>query len=470
MEQYSLEGLVEILNLSKEYHSLASNKQLEIYDKCNWAITRIIQEIVFNDEQKDKPEKFFINISSKELKKYLGTRDYITVINLLISTGIVKRNDKYSKGNFSKSYSFTNKSYRMGDVMVAIHSKAFIKRLSDIKEKAFYEAIKDPLLKKILYNTSKLIVVEEEDYYKSEILNLTEEEMENEIDPEEKLKERKKQYYRYKSFYNEFKALNDVTSPLEVFKNKIYQTPTIAKSGRVYYTVSSIPRYIRKSMRVYGGHYIWEVDMRAAQPTLLMLEWLKSVTEENSLNTSGSEFILCKELILKGGIYDYIKDNSKYFNLLEYSYLKKEILCALYEPNQTSERNKALKSLFPYFIGWLNTIKKKNYKRASHIGQSREADIFVEVYKNLPDDMFSLIIHDSILCLEQDTKQVKELLVKRTTELFPILKTNEDLDKLFNVSIVSIKDEELMQAKNERLLIEYLKKENFINQDTQLID
>ena len=49
MEQFSLEGLEEILNLSKDYHSLASNKQLEIYDKCNWVITRIIQEVAFND-------------------------------------------------------------------------------------------------------------------------------------------------------------------------------------------------------------------------------------------------------------------------------------------------------------------------------------------------------------------------------------------------------------------------------------
>ncbi len=43
-----------------------------------------------------------------------------------------------------------------------------------------------------------------------EILELTEEEMNNEIDPDEKLKERWHQYNRYTSFYDEFTALNKV--------------------------------------------------------------------------------------------------------------------------------------------------------------------------------------------------------------------------------------------------------------------
>jgi len=461
MKQYSLKGLQELIKSSDEYSTLASDKQIEINDKCNWFVTRFIQGLAFNDKQKDKPEDYYINISSEELKKYLGTRDYQVIINLLTTIEVIKKNNKYSKGKFSKSFAMTNKSLKMDEVVVNVYSKAFAKRLTDIKEKAFYEAIKDPLIKKILDNTAKLIIVEQDSYYKSEISNLTDEEMDNEIDPDKKIKEKKQQYYRYKTFYDEFKSLNGITSPLEVFKNKIYQTPTIAKSGRIYHTVSSIPRYIRKSMRAYGGHYLWEVDMRAAQPTLLMLEWLKTILKDNSLNALGSEFILCKNLILTGGIYDYIKNNSTYFSTKQYQNLKKEVLQAFYEPNLTSSRNEELKTLFPNFMGWLNKVKTKNYKIASHLGQSLEANIFVEAYKNLPEDMFSLIIHDSILCLEQDTNSIKQNLIDRTRELFHILK-NENLDNLFKISIVSIKNEDLIQVKNERLLNEYLKTQNYL--------
>ena len=143
---------------------------------------------------------------------------------------------------------------------------------------------------------------------------------------------------------------------------------------------------------------------------------------------------------------------------MEYGKLKKEVLQGLYEEFISSNRNKALKTLFPNFINWINKTKKANYKTVSHIGQKLEADIFVEVYKKLPKEMFSLIIHDSILCLEQDTNAIKELLIKRTKEVFPIL-ISENLDKLFKVSIVSIKDEDLLQVKNERLMREFIERE-----------
>tara|TARA_B110000902_G_scaffold158868_1_gene182094 strand:- start:242 stop:1612 length:1371 start_codon:yes stop_codon:yes gene_type:complete len=443
MELYSLNGLIEILNISGE--------QAELYDKCNWFITCLLKRTTLNDKRKEKPNNYFTNISSNVLKEYLGTRDYKDVIELLIEKDIINKNDTYSKGKFSKSYAFTEKAIKMDKVEVVVQSKSFTKRLSDISEKEYQETIKDPLLKRVLDNTAKLIIVEKEDYYKSELSNLTDEEMENEIDPDERLKERWHQYNRYSSFYDEFKSLNEVIETKELIKCKIYQKPIIAKSGRIYHTVSSIPRLIRQSMRVFGGHYLWEVDMSAAQPTLIMLEWLK-------ITYKSKEATLVKSLILKGEIYNYIKQNTNYFKKLEYAKLKKEILQGLYEEHISSERNKTLKTLFPDLMNWVNTIKKeKGYKTISHIGQKLEADIFVEVYKNLPNDMFCLIIHDSILCLEQDTKTIKKVLIEKTREIFLIL-NDENLDKLFKVSLVSIKDEDLLQVKNERLLREFIEK------------
>jgi hypothetical protein len=134
------------------------------------------------------------------------------------------------------------------------------------------------------------------------------------------------------------------------------------------------------------------------------------------------------------------------------------VLQALYEPNTNSNRNQALNKLFPSFMKWINKLKLKDYRIASHIGQSLEAKIFVEVYRNLPDDIFSLVIHDSILCLEDQTLNIKQKLIERTTEIFPLLKEVSDLNNLFKISSVSIEDNDLMENKNLRLLAEYLKR------------
>ena len=450
MRQDSIKGLEVILKANSEYLYSSSNQKTETCDKCNWIITRVFQGMSKRD--KESSDKYYVNISSTELKKYLGTRDYKSILSLLIETRILKPNDKYSSGKFSKSYCLTNYAFEKGIIDVEVSSESFKKRLHQIAEKDFAESTKDPLLKKIIDNTAKLIVVEQDSYYKDKLLELTEEEMDNDIDPEDKLMERRRQYFRYKTFYEEFKFLNETTSSFELFKSKAYQTPTIARSGRIYHTAASIPRHIRKSMRVTGGHYIWEVDMSAAQPTLLMLEWLKTS------DSNKPEYRLCLKLILEGRIYQYIQENSEYFKALGYTNLKKEVLQALYEPNINSQRNQALNKLFPSFMRWINKLKLKDYRIASHIGQSLEAKIFVEVYKNLPDDIFALVIHDSILCLEDQTSNIKQRLIDRTTDIFPLLNEVSDLNNLFKISLVSIKDNDLMENKNLRLLAEYLKR------------
>lgn len=63
MELYSFDGLQEILNIPEE--------RSEFYDKCNWFITCLIKRTILDDKQKDKPDNYFANISSTELKKNL---------------------------------------------------------------------------------------------------------------------------------------------------------------------------------------------------------------------------------------------------------------------------------------------------------------------------------------------------------------------------------------------------------------
>jgi len=248
--------------------------------------------------------------------------------------------------------------------------------------------------------------------------------------------------------------MSDDTSVENLVQSRIYQNPIKADSGRIYHTIAATPRYIRHSMRHINGAYLWEVDMSAAQPTLLILTWLSSEETENK------EAELLLKLILKGDFYSYIASRSEYFSGLKYQTLKKEILQALYEEYTLTKRNLSLSELFPNFMGWINNTKKEEgYKRVSYIGQSQEAKIFVEVYKELPEEMFGLIIHDSIMCLEKDTAYIKNQLIGRTKEIFCILQEH-DLSSLFKTSIVSITDENLLQVKNERLLRVYIEKQN----------
>ena len=455
MEQYTIRGFKEVFEESIEYLALADNEdRLEYLDKCNWVISYIISTI----KSRNKPLNYYVNISSESLTQFLGSRHYNYILKSLIGLDYIRRPPKYQSGKFSKSCFLTDKALSSEIITTEVFSDKFKNRVKKIKDKEYEECFKEPVLKKILNNTAKLIVVESEDYYKEKITILTEQEMDNNIDPDEKIRENKQRYYRYKAFYNEFKALNNVNSAREVYDSKICFKPSVAKSGRIYHTVASIPRYIRHSMRANENDLIWEVDMSAAQPSVLLLEWLKTSYLKGYSSTIEKEFNLCKKLIIDGDIYRYISDNSEYFKRLKYSELKKETLSALYEEDLTSVKNIELLRLFPSFMSWLNSIKQKEgYKIASHIGQSIEANIFVNVFKQLPDDRFFLIIHDSILCTEGDKELVKEKLIGRTKELFSeIISKDENLDKLFKINRVSIKDEDLEDNKNPRLLKEYL--------------
>ena len=455
MEQYTINGFRDVLEESIEFLTLTNTEErLECLDKCNW----ILSFIVLNIKARNKPLNYYVNIHSKIFRLYLGSRHYIKITNLLIGLDYIGRPPKYQQRKFSKSCFLTDKALNSEIITTEIFSNKFKNRVKKIKDKEYEDCFKEPVLKKILNNTAKLIVVESEDYYKEKITILTEQEMGNDIDPDEKIRENKQRYYRYKAFYNEFKALNNVKSAREVYDSKICFKPSVAKSGRIYHTVASIPRYIRHSMRANENDLIWEVDMSAAQPSVLLLEWLKTSYLKGYSSTIEKEFNLCKKLIINGDIYRYISDNSEYFKRLKYSELKKETLSALYEETLSSVKNIELLRLFPSFMSWLNSIKQKEgYKIASHLGQSIEANIFVNVFKQLPDDRFFLIIHDSILCTEGDKELVKEKLIGRTKELFSeIISKDENLDKLFKISTVSIKNEDLSNNKDPRLLKEYL--------------
>jgi hypothetical protein len=191
--------------------------------------------------------------------------------------------------------------------------------------------------------------------------------------------------------------------------------------------------------------------MCSAQPSIVFLEWL-SYAKKNFQKSIKDEYDLCLKLLLEGRIYQYVKDNSLFFQTLEYQKLKVSILSVLNAENKPTEPNKELTRLFPNVMQWVNNIKKESgYKRMSFIGQSTEAKIFVKVYKEIPNEKFALLIHDCILVIKEDVELVEKSLENRIRELYTdVIFSEHNLDKLFKASLVSIPDDKLNSTQREK--------------------
>jgi hypothetical protein len=446
MNQYTIEGFADILVTSTQYQKLKTREQkLLLLDRCNWFISAIVKDNI----KTDKTYGTYVNLNSQILKRYLGDRAYKDIELCLKGLGIIIINDKYSSSNFSKSFKLSPKAIQLGIMATLVYSKKFNKKLKLFSTLNYSEIESKPVLKKLLNNTAKLLVVEEPLYYVERILpsSIYVETENGQTDISEPVNQFKVD--RYDAFYNSFYALNEITDPKVLFDSSINYNPTIAKSGRIYHVIASMPKLIRESIRTKSNELIWEVDMSSAQPSIIFLEWLKWA-KKNYTNKFKDEYELCLKLLLDGGIYKYIENNSEYFKGLEYKKLKESILTVINDENKPTKQNKELGRLFPNVFKWINSIKKVNYKEVSFLGQSAEADIFVEVYKKIPDDKFALIIHDCILTTEKDILLVKKLLEDRIRKLFDgVILEHHNLDKLFKTSLVSITDDMLEKTQRD---------------------
>jgi len=446
MNQYTIKSFADLLVTSTQYQKLKTREQkLLLLDRCNWYISAIVKDNLKNNNAYGT----FVNLHSEILKKYLDNRIYKGIQLCLIGLGIIIENPKYSTSKFSKSFKLSPKAIRLGVIETLIYSKKFNTKLKTFSTLNFSEIESQPVLKKLLNNTAKLLVVEEPLYYVERIMPEPKyvETDNGLIDISEPVNQFKVD--RYDAFYSSFYALNEITDPKVLFDSSINYTPTIAKSGRIYHVIASMPKLIRESIRTKSNELIWEVDMSSAQPSIIFLEWLKWA-KKNYTNKFKDEYELCLKLLLDGGIYKYIESNSEYFKGLEYKKLKESVLTVINDENKPTKQNKELSRLFPNVFKWINSIKKVNFKEVSFLGQSAEADIFVEVYKSIPDDKFALIIHDCILTTEKDVLLVKKLLEDRIRKLFDgVILEHHNLEKLFKISEVSIRDELLEKTQRD---------------------
>ena len=440
MKQFSIKGLEVLLSKDVYYTSIVKQDNKDLFlDKCNWLISKILKVQL----QYEKGINELVNIHSDTLKKYLGDRYYKSVISSLVAVKIISVNETYSSGRFSYSYSISYFSDKEDIILVPVKTKRFRNKLINQSSKNLKAVSDNYLLKKIINNTAKLHLINSRKNYLYDFkddLKWDKNQPEDEyiiVWYEDNVQLR---LNKYDAYFDAFRELNKSIDAIDVCSLPVYFNPIISELGRVYHLATSVPRLIREGFITKTNEEIWEVDMASAQPSILMLEWLKHLNLKNQLTEKEKdEAALCLKLVLGGEVYKYIKDNSSYLANLNYAKMKKNILTSLNSKVNSSELSKEIKTLFPSFMIWINNIKSsKGHEAVSHLGQSSEANIFVEVYKGLPDDIFSLIIHDCILTTKENTSMVKTLLMNRVKELYKgVIKEKTNLDKLFKVDIVS---------------------------------
>lgn len=461
MEQFTIKGLPQLL-LSKGLLEDLSRRvdKLNFYDKCNWVITTIARKNYAINKSFDR----YVEIHSSRFKQVLGRDYYLKVINALESLDLVDVNHSYSAGRNSKSYRLTPKAIESGIYTDIVRNKQFESRLNRLAEADYKEVIKNPIFEKILYNTAQLHLLNEQFYFVEQLMpDRKHEEVNGYLnDISEPLNEF--QMKRYEDYYKGFKALNNTSTPLEVYKSPLCFKPTLSEYGRVYHIAASIPKHIRACMRTKDNELLWEVDMSSAQLSLLVMEWLKELKSNNVIvnKEMREEITLHLDLLDKGGFYQYIQDNSKVCSEMEYSLLKFNILKTLNQKTYPSKLFKELKRLFPHFIGFIVHKKVPNHEEVSHIGMRAESSIFIDEYMALPKEIFALPIHDCILVKEKNVKMVKERLIKRTKSNYKgIIPDSLDLQGLFKIDRVSLRDEQTFDYQMKELYDE-TKDEDFL--------
>ena len=432
LEIYTIEKVENLIANSGLVSDLKGEMKLKTIEKHHYVLHLIIRSNLIRNSFES-----YVNIPSKQLKWVLG-RDYISIIKNLEGLKIIDVNSKYSAGKYSKSYKlgkdFSNKKI----IILSLKSRHMIKSLEKQIQSIKGEIRENEILSKIDKHTQNLFLIDEvtefeppKDLIKSEdgswgkgyVKFATYTDNPNRI-------------FRYEQFRRGLLELNkkDVSS----HSLSIFYSPTIASSGRIYHMVTSIPRKIRAGLRTKKMELIYEVDMASAQPSILILEWLKYLTKNNSkISTEANK---CLNLVINGGIYQYIKTNSKYYEGLDYTELKKAVLTTLNRKDYKSEERDELIKLFPGFMKWVRGVKSKyDNKKLSFIGQSAEADIFIGVFKELDSNIFALPIHDCIISTENNVPLIKEMLISKTKNIYStVLSDSTDLDKLFKTSLVSI--------------------------------
>lgn len=246
LEIYTIDSVESLISNSDLVSDLKGEIKLKTIEKHYYVIHLIIRSNLIR-----KSIESYVNIPSKQLKGVLG-RDYISIIKNLEGLKIIDVNSKYSAGKYSKSYKlgrdFSNKKI----IILSLKSRHMIKSLEKQIQSIKEEIRENEILSKIDKHTQNLFLIDEVTKFKPPKDFIHTDRLEFPKNTKYYLDfgeyvDNPSRLFRYEEYRRGLLELNkkDVSS----HSLNIFYSPTIAKSGRVYHMVTSIPRKIRAGLR-----------------------------------------------------------------------------------------------------------------------------------------------------------------------------------------------------------------------------
>lgn len=418
--------LPEGLNLENEI----ADYEDKYHEKYCWLIHKIIEEY-YNSTHFEG----YVNLQSEILGHFLGEKYYTTIIQHLTDSNIIAVNKAYSPNRFSKSYRLLEKYRERPVISIEFDTpaaKRMVKKLNDWHRKK-REAIPDHPVYQLLYE------------------NLTRVDFD---------------YDRAAHFLEAQRAdlsadqYNARKVAIDQLYHKDFFFTVDPKTGRAYNNITSLPRDFRQFLS-YEGEPLIHLDIANSQPLLfcpLLIEyWMSYVASyavaleemynygpDEIFEINGHEFYernLTAEknpptVALPNNIIQYIKHTQAGVFYDEFmNYLKQQGIKDVPSRNvfkeqffkrvffSTTERTKEYK-YEKWLFTWMPAVsmaidwhKRFDYKQLSINLQKTESQIMLEgvcqdLIDNTSSDVFFLTIHDSILCLNEDSELAKNLILE----------------------------------------------------------
>jgi hypothetical protein len=181
--------------------------------------------------------------------------------------------------------------------------------------------------------------------------------------------------------------------------------------GRIHHNLTGVGRKYRPAFTI-DGEDIFSTDLSASQ-MYFSIKGLKSYAKQKANSSDWNA--VCKKLpdvprfinaVLSGEFYSSI---NKYLNFTEEEMKANKVktlmpLFSKKDPKRRTKYHKALEEVFPTFLSYINTKKKKDYADAARFLQAEESAFMIEnVCARLAElGIWFVPIHDCILSKEGD--------------------------------------------------------------------
>lgn len=203
---------------------------------------------------------------------------------------------------------------------------------------------------------------------------------------------------------------------------------TFDNYGRMHTNFTTLKSEIRDNFLLIDGDKTKTMDINNSQPL-----FLTCLLSNNLISVDMAEYNLFKNLVIKGGLYEYIFTNRKISSIKgdpfdSISKIKKMVYVVLFGKNNinrhnhfTNDQNNLFKYLFPTIFKFNKTYKGATHKKLAVELQRSESNFLynniceelIELYPNLP--MFT--VHDSITVRDQDYSKVVKVFMKHIKKM-----------------------------------------------------